>query len=381
MSLSKKIFITSSVLLAVVLIFWGIYNLSFSNGNDKKSTSDTNTNSTAKPAVDEKNSSAKITRISDEAMLAPFIDLASSTIKYYLKNTGQVHQIDFDGKNKKTISDAILNNLADILWSPSGTKVIARWAKEGIDKFSYFNYDTKINTPIRDNVDSFVWQGDNKVFYKFYNPATQERFLSIANPDISDWANIASFAYPNVSIAPIPRTGLISFWNRPDAFFETNFASVPIPGGATSSIFKGKFGADFLWNNSGTYALASHSDQKSGSQIQLATINSKGGEYKNLDIATFVSKCAWSKDNKTIYYALPDAMPANMILPNDYIDKKFNTQDSFWKFNTITGEKSKILGADKTPGDVDAENLFFNADESMLFFINRLDDKLYRIDL
>ena len=100
-----------------------------------------------------------------------------------------------------------------------------------------------------------------------------------------------------------------------------------------------------------------------------------------MDVATFVSKSAWSKDNKSMYYALPDTMPANMILPNDYQDKKFNTKDSFWKFNTITGEKSKLIGADKMLIDIDATKLFLNADESMLFFVNRTDDKLYRIDL
>ena len=115
--------------------------------------------------------------------------------------------------------------------------------------------------------------------------------------------------------------------------------------------------------------------------MQLAIANDRGGEYKNLDIPSFVSKTAWSRDNKTVYYALPGNVPANAILPNDYNDKKFLSTDTFWKVNVATGEKSRIIPLDKIGGQYDASNLFLNSDESLLFFINRADGKLYKIGL
>jgi len=379
MTLSKKIFIASSVLLAIVLIFWGIYNLSFNNKTEEMSQEDLTIT-----ATDPKNTaptSAQIQQISEEAILAPFIDTKNFTIKYYAKETGHIYQIDFDGKHKKTISDINLPGLINSSWSPNGMKVISQFLRGDAIQHSYYDFIAKKNTPLNDNLRHIVWQSDNKIFYTYYDATSQQHSLNISNPDGSSLAKITNLNYGNISIAQLPRTGLVSFWNTPNSFFETAFESSLVIGGENKPIFKEKFGADYLWNNNGTYALVSHADQKSGSKIQLAIINSKGGEYKNLGIAVFVSKCAWSKDNKTIYCALPDTMPANMILPNDYQDKKFSTQDSFWKFDVITGEKSKLLGIDKMPGDIDAENLFFNADESMLFFINRLNGKLYKIDL
>lgn len=379
MSLSKKIFITSSVLLAVVLIFWGIYNLSFSNKNEEISQKDS-----VPIAVDPKNTTsadAQIQQISEEAVLAPYIDTKDFTIKYYAKETGRIYQIDFDGKHKKTISDTALPGLIGSQWSPDGTKVISKFFRGNTIQHSYYDFINKKNNPLSDSLSNIVWQSDNKIFYTYYDAKTQQHSLNIANPDGSNWAKISSLTHGNISIAQIPRTGLVSFWNTPNAFFETDLESTLVIGGENKPILKGKFGADYLWSSNGNYVLVSHSDQKNGSKIQLAVINNKGGEYKNLDIATFVSKCVWSKDNKTIYYSLPSALPDNIILPNDYNDKKITAQDSFWKFNTVTGEKTKILGIDKTPGDIDAENLFLNADESMLFFINQIDNKLYRIDL
>lgn len=379
MSLSKKIFLTSSVLLAVVLIFWGIYNLSFNNKNNGE-TASKDLNTTA-PDTKTSPADAQIQQISEEAVLAPFIDTKNFTIKYYAKETGHIYQIDFDGKHKKTISDIDLPGLVDSAWSPDGTKVISKFLRGSVIQSSYYDFIAKKNTPLNENMSHIVWQSDNKIFYTYHDPKTQQYSLNISNPDGSNWAKITNLNHGNISVAQIPRTGLVSFWNTSNAFFETDFESTLVIGGDNKLIFKEKFGADYLWNNNGTYALVSHADQKSGSKTQLAIINNKGGEYKNLSIETFVSKCAWSRDNKTIYCALPNSLPANIILPNDYQDKKFSTQDSFWKFNTLTGEKLKFLGIDKMPGDIDAENLFFNADESMLFFVNRIDNKLYRIDL
>ena len=162
MSLSKKIFITSSVLLAVVLIFWGIYSLSFSNKTDEATPKDPNTT-----AVDPKNtapSNAQIQQISEEAILAPFIDTKNFTIKYYAKENGRIYQIDFDGKHKKTISDIDLPGLVDSRWSPDGTKVISKFLRGNAIQHSYYNFIAKKNNPLGDKLSNIVWQSDNKIF-------------------------------------------------------------------------------------------------------------------------------------------------------------------------------------------------------------------------
>ena len=111
-------------------------------------------------------------------------------------------------------------------------------------------------------------------------------------------------------------------------------------------------------------------------------MNYNGGEYKNLGLPTFISKCVWSKDNKTIYCALPGNIPTNSILPNDYKDQKFTTTDTFWKINTTTGEKNRLVETNDMPKNaLDASEFFLNTDESLLFFVNKIDKKLYRIVL
>jgi hypothetical protein len=68
-------------------------------------------------------------------------------------------------------------------------------------------------------------------------------------------------------------------------------------------------------------------------------------------------------------------------MPNDYLANKFNTTDTFWKIDTVTGKKDRPLEANQITGQYDAAQLFFNTDESQLFFVNKGDGKIMRIDL
>ncbi|PJA87018.1 MAG: hypothetical protein CO141_01710 [Candidatus Moranbacteria bacterium CG_4_9_14_3_um_filter_42_9] len=78
---------------------------------------------------------------------------------------------------------------------------------------------------------------------------------------------------------------------------------------------------------------------------------------------------------------MPASIPENAIMPNDYYNASFSTDDTFWKVDTQTGEKERIVSLDKITEKLDADTLFLNGDESFLFFVNKKDDKLYRIEL
>lgn len=378
MPLSKKIFIGSTAILAFFLIFWGIYTFSFKKADVPQTPPAEEKN---KPVDIPKTSSSQITAISEEAVLAPVLTPEKTAIKYYSKNDGRVYQISLDGTNKKTINTRELPGLASAVWSPDTSKAITRFETNGKNKFFYYDYAKGQGVQLKDNLDTVSWQNDNKIIYKYFDPKTKERTLNISDPDGSNWNKITDISFRNLSLAPVPKTGLVSFWNSPDAFFETLFLSTPIIGGEKKTLFSGKFGADYLWSPDGSLVLISNFQDKASSKMQLAVANDRGGEYKNLDIPTFVSKAVWSRDNKTVYYALPGDIPTTAILPNDYADKKFTSADTFWKINIITGEKSRLVDLDKINGQYDASNLFLNSDESLLFFINRTDGKLYKIDL
>lgn len=378
----KKIFFLSLIMMVLSLLLWGVYNLSFKKPDS--TAKETNTSGKDKGISDllKPPSEDKIKAITDEAVIGPTYVSGSNTIKYYAQ-TGETYEIDTDGNNKKTISDKKLSGLTDVLWSPDETKVITKFSSpDGQPQFYYYDYSTQLGIPIKKNVDEIAWQSSgNRIFYKYYDQQTKKRTFNISNPDGTDWLKLSDIDYRNVSIAPVPKSGLVSFWNRPDSYAQTVFETVPVISGEKKTVFKEKYGADYLWSKDGTTVLVSSVDTRAGSRMQLGIMNYNGGEYRNLDIPTFVSKCVWSRDGKTVYYSLPGNIPPSSILPNEYMDGKFKTADTFWKVNIADGKKTRILETSDIKDSYDATSMFLNDDESALFFVNKSDGKLYRITL
>jgi hypothetical protein len=378
MSSIKKIFIISSVLLSAVLFLGGVYFFVFRNSSSNE---DSESLKVANEKIDSLRNSI-ITPASSRPVLAPILTEDGLHIEYYSKDNGQVYKNDLNGEAEEAISQKELPGLIDVFWSPDKKKAITKFKKSnGEIQFFYYNHDTKASLPLKSNLDMVVWQNNNKILYKYFNPVTKERTLNISDPDGKNWTKIANLDFKNINIASVPLSGLISFWNQPDAFTETSFKTASMLGENKQTLFSGSFGTDYLWSGDGNRILASSSDKKGGSQISLFVMNNSGGDLKKLDVPTFTAKCVWSKDNKTIYYALPGGIQDNLILPNDYLSGKIKTTDTFWKINVLTGEKTRIIDLDKITASFDAVKMFLNSDESLLFFINRLDDKLYKITL
>lgn len=376
MSILKKIFFLSLFVLIISLLFWGVYNLSFKNTSSS-------TEKTAPEAADSTatNEAGKITAISKEAVIAPVISADKDSINYLSKKTGQVFQIDFYGNVQKTLSSENISHLLDASWSIDRSKIIIR-TDDGKNPFSFYDLTAKTISPLKSNLDQVSWQTNaNRILYKYYDAQTKTRTLNVSDPDGNNWTKLSDIPYKKLSVAQIPRTGLISFWNSGDAYLPANFQSIPVIGGDIATLDTKNFGSDYLWDNSGQWALVSHTNAKGGTKMELGLMNSRGGEYKNLEIPTFITKCVWSSDGKTVFYALPGGIPDDSVLPNDYKDGKFQTTDTFWKVDVTTGKKTRVVEIGSIQGQYDASQLFLNQGESLLFFVNKIDGKIYKLAL
>ena len=392
MPIAKKIFIISSVLLSAVLFFLGIYNISFKK--DKASTqtgtktSQNNNSGESQSAIDKtgkltgiKNKD-KIYSLSDEAVIGPISVDSGDSVEYYSKASGNVFKISSSGEGKETINDRNLPGLEKILWSSDTSKVIARFNNNGRIQYSTYDYSEKRGYTLSDGVEYATWNNlGDQIFYKYFDAKSKKRSLNIADFDGKNWKKIADVNFNNAFISVIPQSSFVSFWNVPNTFEETSLNVVSTVGGEVRKIFSGRFGADYLWSPDGSKALVSFADSRGGSKTSLGVINNNGGEFQNLNIPTFVSKCAWSKDNKVIYYALPTFSSENSVLPNDYQSGKVSTKDTFWKMDITSGKAERVAEIADIKEAYDATSLFLNPSEDILFFINKINGRLYGINL
>lgn len=389
LSFMKKVFIVSSILLFVVLIFLGIYNLAFkknsppeaepvSNNQKEKVLNDLFSDSKKQDSRQEE----KIYPVAGEPVIYPTLDKDLKNILYYSKNNGSVYKISPDGAKQETVAENNLEGLVNVLWSPDKNKVITKFQKDGRNEFYFYSYETKSGTRLPDGMDAVSWTNlGDKIIYKQFNFVTKKRTLNISDPDGSNSKKLADLSYRDIGISQIPQSSLVSFWNAPDSFEKTSLNTVGIAGGKIQTLFSEKYGADYLWSPNGNKVLISSADSKGGSKMALGIANGNGGEYQNLDIPTLVSKTVWSKNNKIIYYALPSLSFESITMPNDYNEGKITSRDSFWKMDITTGKKERLIELNDIKNELDAANLFLSAEEDILFFVNKIDGKLYGIDI
>ncbi len=371
------------MLLFVTLFFLGIYNFAFKKNDSKIVEQGAEIQQVATPVVQKKApiKVEKIKPVSEQGVIGAVFDKKNDSILYYSANDGTTWKSDSDGKARQQLSTTKVMGLKNVLWSPDRSKVLTTVNVDSKDVFYQYDNIAQKAVALKDGLDTAVWDNlGSKIFYKYYDQLAKARTLNIANPDGSGWQKLADVEARDLSIAQIPLTSVVSYWNYPRANEETKFQKVGISGGEPQLIFSGKFGADYLWSPDGSLALISSLVEKDSKKITLGIINSKG-EYTDLNVPTIVSKCVWSSDNKTVYYALAGSVPETAIMPNDYQDNKFNTKDTFWKLDITTGKKDRLVEPAEIVGVYDSKNLFLSAAEDTLYFVNKMDKKLYRIEL
>jgi hypothetical protein len=389
--MTKKIFAISTLLLVLVIGALFVYNFIF-----KKPTASEKSTATIKKTADEgkavqatdttaTSSSSKenspITAILSEPVFGATLSPDGNSLYYFAAENGQLNQADLSGKLIKVLSTEQFPNIKKIIWNkPKNKAIIKTEPATGNIKYLLLDLTQKKVVPLKDNVDSVAWSNEgDKIIYKYYIPKTKQRLVSISDPDGSNWRDIANFDYQNVSIDPIPNTSLVAFWPSPNAYTSTSLNTIGFNGEGKKEIVKDRFGSDFLWSPSGTEAIVSASDQKGGHRIDLFLMNADGGQFQTLVFPTFTSKCAWSKDSKAVYCALPGNISDTAILPNDWQENKLLTADTFWKIDITTGKKDRLIDSGQIKDSYDALAPFLSSDEKTLFFTNKSDGKLYKL--
>lgn len=380
----KKAFIILAVFFGITLLFWGVYNFAFKKEslNGQAANSLENIAEKNNRIAAEKKAQGKLYAVTDTAVMGPVYQKKKDKLFYYKKADGTAWQMDVDGKNKEQVSNKNLSGLKYLDWDANKNKLIYNSNLQSQGNFFIYDTASDKTSEIKKVADFIVWDNTGtKIIYKYFDQANGKRSLNVADPDGGNWKTLVpELAYRKVVAKNIPQTTLVSFWNYPEAAVQTKLQTVSIMGGEIKIIPFDKFGADYLWSADGEKALVSSLREKGTNKITLGTI-SLNGEYNDLGIPTLVDKCVWSNDKKNIYCALPGGIPNDVVLPDDYHTGKITTKDTFWKIDTTNGTKERILELADIKEGFDASSLFLSPTEDSLFFVNKADGRLYRLEL
>ena len=365
--------ILSSLIVILVLVMAG-YNLLF-----KKESPQKETEGTEEPWVTniEPSPENNISQITKEAILSPWV--GDNKVQYFAAQNGYLLESNFNGGQVKEISSIDLNNLQKAVWSPDGNQAICLFDQS--EKILYNFKEGRSNT-LNSSIQWVAWSPDkNKVAYQFYDNKTQANKISTANPDGSDWQNIFNTRLKDL-IIEWPQPNLISLRTKPSGLAESTVYTLNPNTQKLTKILKDRYGLDLIWSKQGNKILFSETDSN-GKNLTLKTANPEGQVLEDLKVATLPSKCVFSSDERKIYCAAPKAIPEGMTMPDDYFQGKDyqDYQDYLWLINTETKEKSLLVEAEQLPEKLDAFYLKLDEDEDNLFFINKENGFLYRLEL
>lgn len=296
------------------------------------------------------------------------------------KETGNVYSVDPDTGEKKLILDRNVPGVIAVVWETEGNRAMIKTSGANGPQYWYYNFGRQEVTQLKDGIQYLVWDSLLQKIVYVYKDGSGNATINIADPDGKNWRELSALMHPRMILQTIPNSPNVAMWGRSENSKNSSLESLNIASGMKQTVFAGKNGADYLWSPSGNRVLMSWSKELNGSEMVLSVMNSYGGEYKDLNFPSLVSKCVW-QDETTVVCALPSTIPESAVMPDEYMREKIYTKDTIWKIDVQTGTSERAVELGDINKSYDAVNLFLSADNSTLFFIDRKSGLLYKVEI
>ncbi len=286
-----------------------------------------------------------------------------------LQENGVISQI-VNGQ-EEVLTDQAIPDLQSAIASPDGKFALISFGPRLAPTVSLFDVLKKVWQPLPQGTTAAAWDpvgtriaylktGGEPVSLILYDVKTKKstEILRFHEEGLSlSWAQSGKIY---LSEAPSAKTGS-SLWA-----FDINQRSL-------TQLFSNMPGFIVSWAPGGKTALTFTNNFHENA---LAIINDKGQTLNQLTVTTLPSKCIFG-NNTTLYCAVPRALPAGTILPDDYLKHKIYTEDDILKFDLASSTASVLY--DGNTGAVDATQL--KIQNNKLSFVNRYDRNLYSLEI
>ncbi|MEF3691937.1 MAG: hypothetical protein V3574_02705 [Candidatus Moraniibacteriota bacterium] len=373
----KKVFIISSIFFFLMGSFYFAYYFFLKDGSERENSfTEIGLESLNKDEKTERKENKKISKILEVRAADLSLDEEGGKLKYYDMTEQGFWLSSFDGSYKKKLSNDDFGNLSEVKWSKEGGEALIK-----IDDAYYFYVHGKEKTLIKKSRAMDWINFGQEILYTYEDSQTGKKTLNFSNPLGSNWKEIVEIEDDNVIMQVIPKSSKTAFWPKANGSKETEMTIVGAGGLSMETRGPAKFGSDFLWSPTGDGFIRSYTIQAGSSDLALEKCKGDGTNCTDLKFPTIASKCIWLKDGKNLICAQMKNLTENLVMPNDYFGGKFFAEDVFWKINTETGKKEKLIEEKEMEAKVDAKDLILSPSEDFLFFINRYDNSVFRIIL
>lgn len=343
------------------------------------------------PPASPQNTSNVFGQVTQSPVLSYFVDPTNTAA--FIAPDGQIAELR--AGNVTSLSSLKISNLQNAWFSSDGQKILAALGNLGNTQMSVFDLKTKTWQPLPEGIEAAAWSpsGNTLAYLLRKGDLVSLTTLDMENAKAKPVV-LLSFHEEDFSLA-WPTSSQLLLFDKGNAFAGGSLWSFDIKKKLLAPILQKQLGLQILWSAKNQGLVFTSTKTQTGGR--LAIIHEQGNTVQNFNFLTLPSKCAFKPDLKpavpsgtstipaatssqpVLYCAIPrdEQGFTNSSLPDAYARKEFFTADDIYEI-TLSSGNIRPLFTDSAYA-VDAEGLrIFNG---KLFFINRLDQKLYGITL
>ena len=302
----------------------------------------------------------------------------------------------------ETLSSAPISDVGGAAFSYNGSRVVV-WFGSPVVQYAVFDTATKIWQSLPANIEAVAWSPSDLRLAYFVNQGDA--------PGLSIWDLSSSRNLPRLALrlrfeSPVlawPAANRIMIGELPSLEQPGSLLSYDPRAGSLSVVMQDQAGLWGIWNKDATRGVVWQSDRRGG---RLSLVDGAGNLLRRFSLLTLPSKCGFgeaavssssstpsaststlagtatstasgaSQKNEFLFCGVPRGQEfSRALLPDDYLKRALYTSDDIFRIDFRTGEIRSISLGQK----FDVENPRVFGDR--LYFINRLDRKVYSLPL
>ncbi len=309
-------------------------------------------------------------------------------LRYVDRATGNIYQTFADEIQEKKLSSTIIPKIYEALFGNNGEVVIMRYLKTDNKTIQTFVGNLPEEKTGEDMISEKEVEGsflpDNISNLSLSSDTTQVFYLLNINDNVTGIVlNLKNNKKTQVFDSPF--TEWLSFWPSSKMITLNTKPSGIVPGYMyainpnkkdLNRVLAGINGLTTLTSPNGKLILYSNNN------LRLSVYHIDTKEADLLGVNTLSEKCIWNKTSDILYCAIPKNTNQGLY-PDSWYKGKISFSDEIWKIDLSTNSTTKIIDPINIIGgeEIDGIKLALDDNENYLFFINKKDSYLWKLDL
>lgn len=309
-------------------------------------------------------------------------------LRYVNKATGNIYQTFADRIDERKFSSTTVPMVYEAYLGNKGESVIMRYLRSDNKTIETFVGALQKEYLGADSVGTNEINGSflpENIFDVSMSPDASKIFYLFKIGDIATGIIYSLQTNTKVQVFDSPFTEWLSSWPNNKMITVTTKPSANVPGYAYAINPDKKDFNKILGGINGMTTLASPDGKMtlwSDNNLSLNIFNLDTRSSNLLGVKTLPEKCVWGSASDIIYCAVPKFID-RVQYPDSWYQGEISFSDAIWKIDVKSGNTIMILDPMLITGGEDTDGIKLSLDEtqSYLFFINKKDSYLWKLNL